>query len=303
MNALPVQLGPGDAVGIVACSNPLSGMQRQEVVQLLSLLKGDFSLIPYCGRTLWADCLQDRPALLRAQDLMELYANPCIKAIFDVSGGDLANEILPYLDYEEIAADNKPFFGYSDLTTVINTILQRTGKPSVLYQILNLVRDNALLRQKYFHSTMLGGRSSSDEIDWNFVQGDYMQGILAGGNLRCLLKLAGTQYFPELTGRLLFLESLGGGPEQITTYLCQLKQMNAFDKISGLLLGTFTRLEEQIGTEASISLIRHAIDKPNLPIAKTQQIGHSSDSRCLVIGAQYTCRRLTSGRGMLNYIQ
>lgn len=294
MNDLSIRLAPDDAVGIVACSNPLSGSQRQEVERLLSLLERNFSLIPHCGSTLWEELSQDRPACLRAKDLMQLYRNHRIKAIFDVSGGDLANEILPYLDYEEINTHNKPFFGYSDLTTVINAILQKSGKPSVLYQIRNLVREDALLQQQLFHSAILGGRSISDEISWNFVQGDYMRGIVVGGNLRCFLKLAGTQYFPDLTGRLLFLESLGGGPEQITTYLCQLRQMDAFDKINGLLLGTFTRLEEQIGTHAAISLILHAVDRPDLPVAKTQQIGHSSDSRHLIIGARYTCRRLTS---------
>ena len=285
MNGMSVHLAPGDAVGIVACSNPLSGAQREEVEQLLSLLKRDFSLIPHCSSTLWAEHPQDRSAYQRSKDLMDMYTDPRIKAIFDVSGGDLANEILPHLDYEKINTHDKPFFGYSDLTTVINAILQKSGKPSVLYQIRNLVREDALHQQQLFRSTILDGRSSSDDIDWNFVQGDYMQGVLVGGNLRCLLKLAGTQYFPKLAGRLLFLESLGGGPEQITTYLCQLKQMNAFDKISGLLLGTFTRLEEQIGTEAATSLILHAVDRPNLPVAKTQKIGHSSDSRHLIIGA------------------
>lgn len=289
-----MNIAPGDTVGIVACSNPLSDTQREEVKRLLSLLKREFSLFPYCTSTLEVEIPQERSACLRANNLMALYTNPHIKAIFDVSGGDLANEILPYLDYEKIAALNKPLFGYSDLTTVINAILQKTGQPSVLYQIRNLVREESLLQQQFFRSFILGGLFESNKVDWHFVQGDHMQGIVAGGNLRCFLKLAGTQYFPELAGRLLFLESLGGGPEQIVTYLCQLKQMNVFDKINGLLLGTFTQLEERIGTQAAVSLIRHTVDHPNLPMAKTQQIGHASNSRCLVIGAQYTCRRLTS---------
>lgn len=289
MCIMSVQLVPGDAIGIVACSNPLSGVQREEVERLLILLEKDLSLIPYCGSTLWMESFRDRPACLRAKDLMSFYVNPRIKAIFDVSGGDLANEILPYLDYGKINIYSKPFFGYSDLTTVINAILQKSGKPSVLYQIRNLVREDALFQQQLFCSAIMGGSSHSNNIDWHFVQGSSMQGVIAGGNLRCLLKLAGTQYFPELTGKLLFLESLGGGPEQITTYLCQLKQMDVFDKINGLLLGTFTRLEEQVGTQAAISLILHTVDRPALPVAKTQQIGHAADSRCLVIGAPYTC--------------
>ena len=71
-----------------------------------------------------------------------------------------------------------------------------------------------------------------------------MEGILLGGNLRCFLKLAGTPYFPDLDGKLLFLESLGGGPELIASLLAQLSQLGVFQKIAGLLLGTFTELSK-----------------------------------------------------------
>ena len=72
---------------------------------------------------------------------MEFYKNDEIDVIFDISGGDIANGILPYLDYDVIANSSKLFWGYSDLTTVINAIYKKTGKASVLYQIRNLIYD------------------------------------------------------------------------------------------------------------------------------------------------------------------
>ena len=62
-----------------------------------------------------------------------------IKAIYDISGGDVANSILPYLDFEVIKKSDKEFWGYSDLTTVINAIYKKTGKASVLYQVRHLI--------------------------------------------------------------------------------------------------------------------------------------------------------------------
>lgn len=53
---------------------------------------------------------------------MELYTDNRIKAIFDISGGDMCNELLDKLDYNIIKENNKPFFGYSDLTAIINAI-------------------------------------------------------------------------------------------------------------------------------------------------------------------------------------
>ena len=40
-----------------------------------------------------------------------------------------------------------------------------------------------------------------------FLQGSKMQGIVVGGNIRCLLKLAGTEYWPDMNGKILLLES------------------------------------------------------------------------------------------------
>ena len=53
---------------------------------------------------------------------MNFYQDREIQMIFDISGGDIANEILPYLDFEVIAENPKPFWGYSDLTTIMNAI-------------------------------------------------------------------------------------------------------------------------------------------------------------------------------------
>lgn len=47
----------------------------------------------------------------RARALMELYENDEIKSIFDISGGDVANGILPYLDYECIWKKFKAVLG------------------------------------------------------------------------------------------------------------------------------------------------------------------------------------------------
>ena len=71
----------------------------------------------------------------RASELNRFYRDDTISAIFDISGGDLSNETLEYIDFEAIGRSDKTFYGYSDLSTVINSIYAKTGKASVLYQI------------------------------------------------------------------------------------------------------------------------------------------------------------------------
>jgi len=83
------------------------------------------------------------------------------------------------------------------------------------------------------------------DFTYQFVQKESMQGVVVGGNIRCLLKLAGTEYFPDIQGKILLLEARSGQVPQMVTYLNQLKQMGVFDKVSGILLGTFTEMDSK----------------------------------------------------------
>ena len=56
----------------------------------------------------------------RARDVNAAFADPNIKAVMAVIGGSDQIRVLPYLDATVIAANPKPFFGYSDTTNILN---------------------------------------------------------------------------------------------------------------------------------------------------------------------------------------
>lgn len=215
---------------------------------------------------------------------MDLYKNPKIKAIFDISGGDLANEVLDYLDYEFIAKNPKPIFGYSDLTTVLNSVYSQTNNPVYLYQIRNLIYSDSKNQLTNFSNSLLTDTNDLFNFSYKFIQGESLSGITVGGNIRCLLKLAGTKYMPDFTDKILFLESMGGEAALMSAFFNQLKQMGVFSKVRGILLGTFTKMQENNISPTIEELLVKVIDNPNLPIAKTEDIGHGSTSKCLIIG-------------------
>lgn len=280
-------LKPGDKIALVACSNGLP-LSEKEKLDTLSERLISCGLVP-----VWSDHIYQTHSVFsatakeRAQALMKFYGDADIKGIFDLSGGDLANGLLEFLDYDFIQKHPKPFWGYSDLTTVINALYTKTGAVSCLYQLKNLVRDTSGNQLADFRRTVLEGYDDLYGIHWQPVQGSQMEGTVIGGNVRCFLKLAGTPYLPEFENKLLFLESYGGGAAQMTTYFYQLRQLGAFEKINGLLLGTFTKMEEQQETPTAVELALQIIDNPRLPVAKTQQVGHQRTSKCLMIGAKY----------------
>ena len=275
----------GDKVAIVGCSNGQKAEAREKINALQRKLCG-MGLVPVMGKYIFErDSIFSGAGRERAESLMAFYSDREIRAIFDISGGDVANGVLPYLDFDKIAESDKKFWGYSDLTTIINAIYAKTGKESVWYQIRNLVSDDGDSQLMRFRNTVLGGRQDLFDFRYSFVQKEEMEGIVVGGTIRCLLKLAGTEYWPNMDGKILFLEANGGTVPQMATYLSQLKQMGVFECISGILLGTFLTMEAEACVPDMVSLVK-ACAGPNIPIAVTEEIGHKTNSKAIVIGRE-----------------
>lgn len=286
-------LHSGARIGIVCCSDgqrrEYSGKIRQLEEVLLSMgLQPVFSDYIYAKEGVFSGTGKER-----ARALMEFYRDDAIEGIFDISGGDVANGILPYLDYDLIADSGKTFWGYSDLTTVINAIYARTGRASVLYQIRNLICDHQEQQIRDFRKTVLHSGEDLFRIGYRFLaagtaEGEgrvekEMQGIVTGGNIRCFLKLAGTEYMPDLRDKILLLEGYSGTAAKMETYLCQLEQIGAFRKISGILLGTFTEMQKMNSVPSIETLIRK-FTGGKIPVAVTGQIGHGTDAKAVWIG-------------------
>lgn len=276
-------LRKGDKIGIVCCSNGEKNSDAEKLAFLEETLR-ELGLCPVFSDYIYEnEGSYSGTAQERARALMEFYRNEEIKGIFDISGGDLANGILPWLDYEVIGGSSKLFWGYSDLTTVLNAIYAKTGRASVLYQIRNLIYSHREQQMADFRRTVLECGEDLFQINCRFVQGEKMRGVVVGGNARCFLKLAGTEYMPDLTGKILLLESYEGSSARIDTYLCQLQQLGAFDKAAGILLGTFTQMEA-VGYQPTVeTLVKRAAGK-DIPIAVTGEIGHGMDAKAIMIG-------------------
>lgn len=283
-------LKQGDKVAIVACSNGQSKQSEVVITELISQLN-EMGVEVVCSPYLYAvEDVFNGTAKEKGEALMCFYKDQSVKAIFDISGGDLANEVLAHLDYEVIKENNKPFFGYSDLTTVINGIYAKTGNKGYLYQIRNIVREEGELQKKWVKNTLFEGQKDLVDFSYEFIQGDSLEGEVIGGNIRCFLKLAGTPYMPDFTDKVLLLESMGGGPAQMNTFLNQYAQLGAFEKVKGIILGTFSNMEKEKLQPDVNTLLRRVLNElnsskaRNLPIVKTKEVGHGADSKMVIVG-------------------
>lgn len=267
---------------LVGCSDPLPLSEKEDLQKVIRVLARE-NVEAVVSPVLYAEGFPSPRE--KAAALNGFFRDPSVDYVFDVSGGDLANTVLPYLDFDAVRASKALYFGFSDLTTVINAIIAKTGREAVNYQVRNLVYDDTAAQQAYFRESVLTGRFDTSALEIRFLRGSRMQGKVCGGNIRCFLKLAGTPYWPDMTGGILLLESLGGGVYQMATALEQYRQMGVFEKINGILLGTFTRMEENNLTPTVEELVLQMTPE-NLPVAKTRRLGHYPDARAIPLGRE-----------------
>lgn len=266
---------------LVGCSNPLKGAYLPVVDQLAKILE-DRGLEVVVSEFLTDDTLIGRGEK-RARELESFFLDPEMGHIFDISGGDLANTVLGHLDLDTIKDSQAVFYGYSDLTTIL-TALAKNGNQAVNFQLRNCLVNKDLLKSGYF-DRLLAGKEETKELEVAFVRGKEMAGPVYGGNLRCLLKLAGTPYWPDFTGSILLLEAYRGRPELVASLLEQCRETGIFDQISGVLLGTFSELNKMGKSNLPEEILLDLLPA-NVPIAKTEFIGHRPDAKAIRLGQE-----------------
>ena len=269
---------------LVACSDPMLLYQKDDIRRLKILLEKEgleVVVSPHLFGSVETISAKDK-----ADDLMGYFGDSEMDFIFDVSGGDIANSVLQESDYDTIRESSAVFYGYSDLTTVLNAIYTRSGRETVNYQVRNLLYDHAETARLYFREHIIAGNVTVSDLECKFLRGDAMKGRVLGGNIRCFLKLAGTLYWPDLNDAILLLEAYSGNVMKMTTYLHQLKQIGVFEQVRGILLGTFSEMEEKQHNPTIEELVLSVVP-PNLPIAVTRYIGHGTDARAIIIGKEY----------------
>ncbi|WP_138290077.1 S66 family peptidase [Clostridium perfringens] len=278
-------LNKGDKIGVISCSNGLNIKHKNIIDELkLNLKSLDIDMVE--GDTLYAKeyNLFSGTGEEKARALEKLFLDKDIKMIFDISGGDLANEVLDFLDFNLIKENPKPFFGYSDLTVLLNAIYSQCHIATYNYQLRNLIGKFKEEQMQNFKASFIEGKEDIFNLDYKWINGSHLEGRVVGGNIRCLLKLAGTKYMPDFKDKILFLESFSGNSAKMVTYITQYKNLGVFNEVKGIILGEFTEMEREDLKPAIVEILKRVIGEINIPILKTRDLGHGADAKCIPIG-------------------
>ncbi len=278
-------LNKGDKIGVISCSNGLNIKHKNIIDELkLNLKSLDIDMVE--GDTLYAKeyNLFSGTGEEKARALEKLFLDKDIKMIFDISGGDLANEVLDFLDFNLIKENPKPFFGYSDLTVLLNAIYSQCHIATYNYQLRNLIGKFKEEQMQNFKASFIEGKEDIFNLDYKWINGSHLEGRVVGGNIRCLLKLAGTKYMPDFKDKILFLESFSGNSAKMVTYITQYKNLGVFNEVKGIILGEFTEMEIEDLKPDIVEILKRVIGEINIPILKTRDLGHGADAKCIPIG-------------------
>ncbi len=272
----PHKLQPGDKVATVSLSWGGASTFPDRYLAGKRQLEEEFSVhVVEMPHTLTdVEWLYHHPQA-RADDLMQAFSDPSIKAIFSTIGGDDSIRILPYLDLKIIRNHPKIFMGYSD-TTITHLACFKAGLcsfygPSIMagfaengglfpYMIesvrktlfsCNPIGEIQPNRDGWTNEHLEWGvpenqqrrRTLQPSGSWRFLQGEGVhRGHLLGGCFEVLDWLRGTDFFPSLEqwqGAILFLETSEEAPSPLAVKrgLRSLAAMGILSVLTGIIVG------------------------------------------------------------------
>lgn len=291
------RLKAGDTVGLVSPAN--ATFEREplkmavEAVQALGfkVRLGEFVAArrgPFAGTD-----------AQRAADINAMFADDTVAGILAVTGGSGCNRIVDKLDYALIRRSPKFFGGFSDLTCLVNAIHRQTGlvtfhSPVAVsewndystqnFRAVVMNADAAVLRNPVVKPV---DDLIAREERITTIRPGKAQGPLVGGNLTVLASLAGSAYFPDCRGALLFLEDINEYIYRIDRCLSTLRLAGALSQLRGVVLGRFTKCEPGDGY-GSLTLDEVFDDyflPLGVPVYRGAAIGHIKRKLTVPVGA------------------
>lgn len=291
MTLIPGKLKRGDTVGIVSPSTPVGeefAEQLEKGVAFWEFLGFNVLIGEHVRSATLGYAASPEE---KAADINRMFADDAVGAIHCSQGGATANACLPFLDYDAIRVHPKIFVGMSDISVLLNAIHHKTGL--VTFHGIDLMwglgRKLSSYDRQEFISRLIDGQIGAipPSQERKTVRSGVAEGKLLGGNIHALLKLAGTPYFPDLRGSILFLEAVGVKPENCDSLFRQLAQMGVFDHIGGVVVGFILGLQDDEGAPAQMEdVLMEVTAAYDFPILKTEDFGHNCPNTVLPVGGR-----------------
>lgn len=283
------KLKRGDTIGIVAPSEPITEEYKEYMKKSIKIFE-DMGFKIKLSKNIYKNTYgYSATPEEKASDINDMFSDKEVKAIISAVGGDNSFNCLGLIDYENIKRNPKIICGYSDATNYLEAIYTKTGL--ITYHHLEMIDLGRKLKKDFelsqFKKILIDG--TLGEIDKNSkyitLQKGCVEGIIVGGNVPSMVSLLNTEYFPDLTDKILFLEVYASSTDfdLADKYIGLLKYHGVFDKIKGLWIGHYHGDTED--TKIEDIFMRH-LKGYDFPILKCDDFGHDCEKVVIPIGAK-----------------
>lgn len=217
------------------------------------------------------------PLDVRLADFYAAWNDPEVDMIICVRGGKGSEELLKNLDWSKLQKrPNLYFHGFSDITLITGALLAKGyGHPvaGTMAGGMSGLRDPFIAEMKaMYHGEKVGPYKLKALVPGN------CSGLPITGHLERLTRLAGADFRPDTTGRIIFIETVGASPELIRAQLQKLIDLKFFDGAAGVVFCQFVKSGKMAEVNA---VLAEFAPKFGVPVYRGFPFGHSS--RCATI--------------------
>ena len=221
----------------------------------------------------------------RAAVFQEYLDNEDIDAIWIARGGYGSIRIIDKLDFTHFLQHPKWIIGFSD-GTVLHGKLSRLGVPSLHASMpFYFAKKTPEAKQSLFDALM--GQALQYEFPTHPQNRiGQMEGEIVGGNLSVLYGLMGSNTFPDLDGKILFIEEVDEYIYHIDRMMYAMKRAGKLAHLKGLIVGGLTQIHDNshpFGQTAE-EVIAEAVSEYDYPVCFGFPAGHFDDNRTLFFG-------------------
>jgi muramoyltetrapeptide carboxypeptidase len=239
----------------------------------------------------------------RAADLNALFADSEVNVVQALQGGYGSAQTIPYLDFDTIAANPKPFVGFSDITALHVAIRERTGMPTIYGNGLVGVGDpevTAFTRERLLQ--VLGGLAAGpvppnpDDPYVRAIRGGSVTAPLVGGCLWLLMQTLGTPWEFDADGAIFFFEDVKTPPYYVDGALTQLRHAGKLDNVAGVVVGEMKDCDwgdirpasDWARSRSLEDVLEEQLEPLGVPVLYRLPLGHGKHLAALPLGLRYT---------------
>jgi muramoyltetrapeptide carboxypeptidase len=235
----------------------------------------------------------------RLRDFQHMLDDDGVSAVLFGRGGYGMSRIIDQLDFSKFRSHPKWLIGFSDITLLHQHVFANYKTSTLHAPMAGAFNDDGAENK---HLLSLKKALEGKHLTYNVPahplnrKGEIV-GELVGGNLALIAHSIGSSSDVKTKGRILFIEEIGEYLYNIDRMLYQLKRTGKFDKLGGLIVGSFTDCkdtERPFGTTAEM-IVKAAIEEFDFPVCFGFPVGHSRENVALKIGEGYKLKVARSG--------